>query len=229
MSRKLGPSYLWNKVLWFRSWLFADFGEIGFQCREVIFKQKPYLPEYWLEVKDRSLAWFAEQALVWWAVLLQKRGKSPLAHNHESGFFLHLQSWLIGCWKTAMDELTSPFILDHCNWFRFRCAQLPATAEHNLSKEENNKRYILFKAKLTLVSSESLRESESLRADIVKYKGKGNESMLCMIKLGGCTSGVPCCRLFISVSGSQSTNHRGQELPGETCPSWGPWACLTAL
>ncbi len=86
-------------------------------------------------------------------------------------------------------------------------------AEHNLSKEERTK-VNLFKAKFTLVSS---KESESWQC---QYKSKGNESMLCMIKLSGCTSGVPCCRLVISVSGSQSTNHRGQQLPGETCPSW---------
>lgn len=67
------------RFLCFLSRLFADFGEIGFKCRGVIFKQKAYLPEYCLEVKDRPLAWFVEQALVWRAVLLQKRGKKSIS------------------------------------------------------------------------------------------------------------------------------------------------------
>lgn len=134
---------------------------------------------------------------------------------------MHLQSWLIGCWKTVMDELTSPFILDRCNWFRFRCAQLRLSTIFPRKKRTKGKFY--------LKQSSLCFHLKSLRADSVKYKSKGNESMLCMIKLSGCTSGVPCCRLVISVSGSQSTNHRGQQLPGETCPSWGPWACLSAL
>lgn len=51
-------------------------------------------------------------------------------------------------------------------------------AEHNLSKEENNKRYILFKAKLTLVSS---KESESWHSQI-QGQGKWEHAMHDQIK-----------------------------------------------